>query len=183
MTRAQFLTAAAILIACGCTESSLGPGSGKSVGPRPPTPPELQPSVITGTVVRASSGPALQMALRLESGDLVELVGSEASRLATLDGAQVQLRGSWTDQLLDPPTADVLSAFSVEEFLVLAVGGRPAMDGVLGQDAGRYYLDPTGGGDVFWFEDAPSEFDANIGRRIWVTGSAEDPPVRFAAIE
>ena len=93
------------------------------------------------------------------------------------------MRGTWTDQLGGEPTAYVLSAFSIEEFLVLAVGGRPAMDGVLGQDAGRYYLEPTGGGDVFWFTDAPSEFDANIGKRIWVTGSAEDPPLTFAAIE
>jgi len=79
------------------------------------------------------------------------------------------------------PVAPVRSAFKVAEFLVLAVGGRPAMDGVLGEEEGRYYLRPTAG-DVFWFEEGPSEFDANIGKRIWVTGSMEDPPLRFGVI-
>ena len=181
MTRAQLFTAAAVLIACGCTESSLGPG--KPVQASPPTPPELQLSVITGTVVTERSRPPLHVVLRLEWGELVELVGSEASRLAMLDGAEVELRGTWTTELLSQPPADVTSAFSVDEFLVLAVEGRPAMDGVLGQDSGTYYLEPTRGGDVFWFEDAPSEFDANIGKRIWVTGSTDDPPLRFAVID
>ncbi len=180
MTRAQLLTAAAVLIACGCNESSLGPGN--PVGGTLPPPPQLQLSVITGTVVTERSRPPLEVVLRLEWGELVELVGPEASRLVMLDGAEVQLRGTWTSPILQRPPGDVTSAFSVDEFLVLAVGGRAAMDGVLGQEAGRYYLDLAGGDDVFWFEDAPSEFDANIGKRIWVTGSMGDPPLRFGVI-
>ena len=180
MTRTQLLTAAAVLIAYGCTESSVGPG--KPVETSSPTPPELQLSVITGTVVTERSRPPLQVVLRLGWGDLVELVGSQASRLAILDGAEVELRGTWTSELLLQPPADVTSAFAVDQFLVLEVEGRPAMDGVLGQDSGRYYLQPTRGGDVFWFENAPSEFDADIGKRIWVTGSITDPPLRFAVI-
>ena len=180
MTRAQLFITAAVLILCGCTDSSLGP---TNVGDSSATPPQIQPSVITGTVVTESSGGPISVGLRLDWGELVELVGSEASRLALLDGAEVQLRGTWTDPLLGQPRNDVASAFSVEEFLVLAVAGHPAMDGVLGQEEGRYYLDLTGGDDVFWFDDAPTEFDANIGKRIWVTGSMEDPPLRFGVID
>jgi hypothetical protein len=64
---------------------------------------------------------------------------------------------------------------------VLVVEGRAAMDGVLEQDEGRYYL-RLATGDVFWFEEGPSEFDANIGKRIWVTGSVDDPPLTFGVI-
>ena len=180
MTRAQLLTAAAVLIACGCTESSLGPE--KPVGGRRPIPPQLQLSVITGTVVTERSLLPLEVVLRLDWGELVELTGSEASRLALLDGADVQLRGTWTSPVSTQPTGDLTSAFSVANFLVLAVGGRPAMDGVLGQDSGKYYLELTSGDDVFWFEDGPSEFDANVGKRIWVTGSTAHPPLRFGVI-
>lgn len=179
MTRAQLFIAAAVLIACGCTDSSLGP---TNVGVPSATPPQIPISVITGTVVTESSTP-LGVILRLDSGELVELVGSEASRLVMVDGAEVQLRGTWTDPLLEQLRNDVTSAFAVEEFLVLAVAGNPAMDGVLGQEDGRYYLHLTGGDDVFWFDDAPTEFDANIGKRIWVTGSSEDPPLRFGVID
>lgn len=179
MTRAHLLAGAAVLIACGCTESSLGPE--KTVAGNP-APPDLQLSVITGTVVTERSRPPLEVVLRLDTGDLVELIGSEGSRLAMLDGAEVQLRGAWTSPLLGQPPRDVTLAFSVSEFLVLAVEGRAAMDGVLGQDAGKYYLALTGGDYVYWFADAPSEFDANVGKRIWVTGSTGDPPLRFGVI-
>ena len=180
MTRAQLLTAAAVMIACGCKESSLGPGT--PVRETRPTPPQLELSVIKGTVVTERSRLPLGVALRTESGELVELVGSEASRLVMLDGAEVQLGGTWTSPASTQATRDVTSVFSVANFLVLAVGGRPAMDGVLRQDSSRYYLELTGGDDVFWFEDGPAEFDANIGKRIWVTGSIEDPPLRFGVI-
>jgi len=179
MTRAQLLTAA-VLITCGCTESSLGPGN--LVGGTTPIPPQSELSIITGTVVTESSRPPVAVVLRLEWGELVELIGSEASRLVMLDGAEVQLRGTWTSPILQPPD-DVTSAFTVAEFLVLAVGGRAAMDGVLGEDEGRYYLNLTGGDDVHWFDDAPTEFDANLGKRIWVTGSIEEPPLRFGPID
>jgi len=113
---------------------------------------------------------------------MVDLVGADVPRLVILDGAELQLSGTWISPVLPPvPVAPVRSAFKVAEFLVLAVGGRPAMDGVLGEEEGRYYLRPTAG-DVFWFEEGPSEFDANIGKRIWVTGSMEDPPLRFGVI-
>jgi len=175
MTRAHLFTAAAVLIACGCTESSVGP-----VGQVPSLPLEL--SVIKGTVVTERSRPPLGVTLRFEWGEIVDLVGAEVPRLVSLDAAEVQLSGTWISP--GSPSLSVgpvRSAFKVAEFLVLAVGGRPAMDGVLGKEEDRYYLRPTSG-DVVWFEAGPSEFGANIGKRIWVTGSMEDPPLRFGVI-
>jgi hypothetical protein len=174
MTRAHLFTAAAVLIACGCTESSVGP-----VGQAASLPLEL--SVIKGTVVTERSRPPLGVTLRFDWGEIVDLVGAVVPRLVSLDAADVQLSGTWISP--GPPVSigPVRSAFKVAEFLVLAVGGRPAMDGVLGREEGRYYLRPAAG-DVFWFEAVPSEFDGNIGNRIWVTGSMEDPPLRFGVI-
>jgi hypothetical protein len=178
MTRAHLLTAAAVLIACGCSDSSVGPNN--SVGVAPPELPA--PVVIRGTVELSSVGVALRL---LETGELIDIVGSEAPRIGALDGAELQLSGIWTGPIYSATDSDadpIKPAFAVGEFLVLAVGGRPAMDGVLEQDEGRYYLRLTAG-DVYWFEEGPSEFDANIGKRLWVTGSMEDPPLTFGVIE
>lgn len=172
MKYAQSLTAAAVLIACGCTEPSLGPNNPGGVR-TPPPPPELVE--ITGTVGVSPVATFLQ----LESGGIVEIVGSEAHRLAPLSGALVQVRGFWSYDILDDAVGPALQA---EVFLVLAVEGRPAMDGLLGEDEGRYYLQLTAG-DVHWFEEGPSDFADYIGRRIWVTGSMEDPPLTFGVIE
>ena len=174
MKYAQLLTAAAVLIACGCTESSLGPSNPVAVGPVPQAPEQV---VITGIVGVSPIGTFVQ----LESGQIVDIFGSEAQRLAPLEGAQVQVRGYWSNDILYDAVRPALQA---EVFLVLAVQGRPAIDGMLQQDedGGRYYLQLTAG-DVYWFDDAPSDFVAYIGKRIWVTGSMEDPPLSFGVIE
>ena len=179
MRCAHLLTAAAVLIACGCTESSLGPKYPVGVGP--PQPPE--PVVITGTLEVSP----VAVVLRLESGELVDLVGEEVRRLAPLDGAQVELRGDWAFPISWPldtelPIVAIRPTFAIAEFVVLSVAGRPAMDGVLEENEGEYYV-RLATGDVFRIADAPSDFDTCIGRRIWVTGSMEDPPLTFGVID
>jgi len=175
MKFAQLLTAAAVLIACGCTEPSLGPTNPAGVRTLPPRPQEPEQVVITGTVGVSPVGTFLQLA----SGEIVDIVGSEARRLASLDGAEVEVRGSWSvDTDYDPDRP----ALQAEVFFVIAVGGRPAMDGLLGEEEGRYYLRLTAG-DLYWFDEGPSSFDDYIGKRIWVTGSMADPPLTFGVIE
>ena len=170
MRYAQLLTAAAVLIACGCTESSLEPSSNPgSVRFLPPTREMVE---IIGTV-GVSAGATF---LHVESGGVVEIVGTEARRLAALSGALVQARGFWSDDDTGGP------ALQAEVFLVLAVGGRPAKDGLLGEDEGRYYLQISAG-DLQWLDNGPSELADYIGKRIWVTGWAEDPPLTFGVIE
>src|SRR6185369_11059410 len=121
MTRTRLL-AAAVLIACGCRESPVGPAY--SVGGVSPTP--LGPTVITGTVLVDGSVSPAAVSLQLESGMLVTLVGYEAQRLGILDGAEVELRGAWT--VTDSPLLDtdvsldpVKPTFSVDRFQVKVV--------------------------------------------------------------
>ena len=176
MTRAHLLTAAAVLIACGCTESSVGP-TNRSGGAIPEAP---QPMVITGTVEVSPLG----VALRLESGELINLVGSETNRIAPLSGAEVQVSGVWGEAgspMIDSDVDPTAPGFAVHEFLVLAVGGRPALDGVVEKDEDRYYL-RLATGDAFLLDEGPSGFEPYIGERIWVTGSVEDPPLAFGVI-
>jgi hypothetical protein len=182
MTRAQLLTAA-VLIACGCTESPAGPAY--SVGGV--SPPPLGPSVITGTVSIDGSVSPAAVSLQLESGALVALVGFEAQRLGILDGAEVELRGAWT--ILDSPLLDtdvsldpVRPTFGVDRFQVLVVGGRPAIDGLLNEDNGAYYVELLAGTRI-WLDSVPSDFESCLGKRVWVTGSMDDPPYMIGVID
>jgi len=161
MTRAQLLTAVAVLIACSCRDST------EPIVTRPG--PSDQTS-ITGTVIADASLSPVQIYLLDGTDQRVAVIGSEAQRLASLDGAQVQLSGNWISKVLPPLVHQSVSPrFALTGFLVLAVGGHQAMDGVLEQDAGRYYLRRTGA-DAYWFKTTPSEFSDYIGKRIWVTG-------------
>jgi hypothetical protein len=184
MTRAQLLTAA-VLIACGCTESSVGPGS--SGGGTPPPPPNLGLTVITGTVSIDGLASRRAVSLQLESGGVVALVGAEAQRLRILDGAEVELRGAWTvgdgsrletDDAIDSP----IPTFEVDRFQVLVVGGRAAIDGMLAEEYGTYYVELLDG-DLVWLDSAPSDFQSCLGKRVWVTGSVDDPPFMIGVID
>ena len=184
MTRAQLLTAA-VLVVCGCTESSVGPGSSGG-GTPPPPPPNLGLTVITGTVSIDGSASPVAVSLQLESGAVVALVGGEAQRLGILDGAEVELRGAWTvvesrletDDAIDSP----IPTFEVDRFQVLVVGGRAAIDGMLAEEDGTYYVELLDG-DLVWLDSAPSDFQACLGKRVWVTGSMDDPPFMIGVIE
>jgi hypothetical protein len=136
--------------------------------------------VITGTVEISPLG----VALRLESGELINLVGAETRRIAPLYGAEVQVTGVWGEAgspLTDSDVDPTAPGFAVDEFHVLAVGGRPALDGVVEKDEDRYYL-RLASGDAFLLDEGASGFEPYIGERIWVTGSAENPPLTFGVI-
>ena len=179
MTRAQLLIAAAVLIACGCTESSAGPD--ESVGIKGGFPAALES--IRGTVFADTSVSPIQVYLQLGADERVRVVGSEVHQLVSLDGAKVLVHGRWASQVLPVFIDEPISPpFAIADFVVLAVDGREAMDGVLGEDEGRYYLRLTAG-DAYWFANAPSEFDAYIGKRIWVTGWRDRPPLTYGVID
>jgi hypothetical protein len=166
-----------LLIACGCRESSGLDTSVDSTGP------SSDLIAITGTVVADASVSPLQIYLLDGTDQRVNVVGSEAQRLASLDGAKVQLRGSWIGKVLPPFVHESVSPrFAITGFLVLAVGGRQAMDGVVGEEEGRYYLRLTAG-NAYWFKTTPSEFKDYIGKRIWVTGWLDNSALTYGVID
>ena len=38
-------------------------------------------------------------------------------------------------------------------------------------------------GDLVWLDSAPSDFQACLGKRVWVTGSMDDPPFMIGVID
>ena len=102
-------------------------------------------------------------------------------------GAEVEVNGAWT--ILDSPLLDtdvaldpVRPTFEVRRFQVLVVGGRAAIDGLLGEENGTYYVEPLDG-ELIWLDAAPSDFSSCLGKRVWVTGSMDDPPFMIGVID
>jgi hypothetical protein len=52
----------------------------------------------------------------------------------------------------------------------------------LGEEGGTYYVELLGG-DLVWLDSAPSDFSSCLGKRVWVTGSLDDPPFMIGVIE
>lgn len=167
------LVAACFVAGTSCSESTTAPTTNSSrSSPIPPTPSLV---TVSGTVHRGYTdmGDAY---LTTADGDDVILFGSETANLAGLDGAEVDVRGSW-----------VVGGLALNDFLVRRVGGADVLDGKLtmlvDEDTGevRYGLALTRGS----FVPLTSPTDAllaHLGQRLWVTEPADGQPLIFGVI-
>ena len=187
MTRARLLAAASALVLLGCSNDfPVSPDA-----PFNPGKPEL--TGITGRVVADPGFGQQGIHLQEPSGGLILLHGTEAQRLASVDGADVIVRGYWIGggqplanvcllhEHESPATWDTAAVFTVDNFTVLAVAGRSAIDGVV-VEADGFYGVRLGGDVIYWFDDPPSDLMALVGERIWVTGTTEEAPLTFGVI-
>jgi hypothetical protein len=108
------------------------------------------------------------------------LAGPELSRLESVDGADVEVRGTW----------DAVGALLVSDFLVRAIDGVEAMDGVLmeiyaydfDEEFIGYGLRLTRTALVVPLTDPPNGLLEHLGERVWVTGAVNGPPSAFGVI-
>jgi hypothetical protein len=179
MKSTRLVVLASVLASIGCTDS-----------PTYPTVPYTDSAArlegILGTVAVNGSYGERSVSLRLSSGEIVQLRGSEAMRLASVDGAEVLVRGFWIPGD-EPQTDDAISwegdpqGFEVVEFVVLAVDGQTAFDGVLIEVDGALALQLADGG-LRTIDDPPADLMTHLGERVWVTGLDEDRYFRFGVI-
>ena len=110
--------------------------------------------------------------LNVTEGPRIRLVGGETARLARVVGAEVSLRG----------TLDAVDAMIVQTFLVIAVGGLPAADGVLVQVGEDYGIRLLIDGSMRTLVNPPDELKVHVGERVWITGPSDAPPVGYGVI-
>jgi hypothetical protein len=166
MFRPHLLIAGVAITLLACTDDHTGPTSPPgATGPFPTSSfAELQGFVELNRAEESG------IRLRLTDGTTVPLIGFETARLARVDGAEVYVRGTW-----DAP------ALAVESFVVLAVDGRSASDGILVQTDNGYAL-RLRDGSMQELSDVPEALMELVGARIWLTG-IDEPPVAFGVIE
>lgn len=136
----------------------------------PPLPPS--PETGNGEVVRLGIVDQLDQELWLVNGEeSTYLVGAGAAPLASIVGAEVEVRG----------TFDAADGLVVSMFLVRGMKGMPAADGYLEEDHGSYLLVRVDG-SIVEVLDPPLELRENLGKRVWIAGPEGHPPVSFGVI-
>ena len=168
MFRPHLLIAALAIALLACTDQHASPTGPRGITETPPAPPSF--AELQG-IVEADGTEGYGVRLRLTDGTTVLLIGSETDRLARVVGADVRVRGTW-----DAPPGLV-----VESFLVIAVDGRAASDGVLVQTDDGYAL-RLRDGSLHMLPALPEALMELIGARIWLTG-IDEPPVAFGVID
>jgi hypothetical protein len=150
--------------------------------PAAPGQPAAQISIIG--IVHQTTDLLAPVMLRTDDGRDIVLVGANLASVASVDSAEVEVRGAWA----------VNGALEVNDFVVRSVEGAPAMDGILvarydesGQDliGGTligYGLQLTRGGTIA-LTDPPADLVAHLGERVWVTGDPTAAPAAFGFIQ
>jgi hypothetical protein len=106
-----------------------------------------------------------------EHGDVYRLLGNETIALASVDGGDVIAYGTW----------DASPGFVVQEFQVVAMYGRPALDGVLEVSEEGFALRLTDG-SIRLVPGLTGDAADYVGARLWVIGWDENSDVVFGLI-
>jgi len=171
MTRAFSLAAVSLIAALACSDNRAATSPTEPFGPTWPSGPSI--AEVTGIIVVDGAG-AVDAAIHLiqQDGSLILLVGTEARTLASVAGGEVLVHG----------TLDANPGLVVSDFQVLSMGGRPALDGVIEMTDYGLALRLKDGSYVD-LAQCPAELSTIVGDRIWLTGSADSPPVTYGVIE
>ncbi len=171
MSRSRYFMLAAVFSIVACTDN---PNSVVTAPNNPTQPIPSTPSQVTlsGRIsVTGLAGYDLKIEL-WDGAELYRLVGSESSALASVDGADVVVRG----------TFDANPGLVVQDFEVTGMLGRPALDGVLEATDEGYAL-RLADGSLRAVPGLTSELDEFVGARLWVIGFEEGSEVVFGRIE
>lgn len=166
------LVAACLIASTSCSDSTAPAASASRSSPISPTPSLV---TVSGTIHLGYTDMG-DASLRTSDGVDVMLVGSETVNLAGLDGAEVDVRGSWVE-----------GALALTDFLVRRIGGADVLDGILtmlvDEDTGDvgYGLSLASGSLVPLIEP-PDELLVYIRHRVWVTEPADGQPLVFGVI-
>lgn len=165
----------------GATTVSIGasaidsPAIGAS--PLPPAPSRRSPTGVTddtlrGVVLIVGAVPETMVALRTGDGTIT-LGGPAVSALRSVVGAEVFVEGR--------RGSDPLRAWLADRFIVRAVDGRPARDGILEADGDALLLRLIDGSRSP-IVDPPAALRTHVGARVWIAGAAGASPDAWGVI-
>jgi hypothetical protein len=169
---------ASVVAGAACNDSPSGPTAA------PPTAYTPRPSLVVtlnGFVRVGGRSGGTGIVLNASNGDEIPLTGREAGLLENFDGAEVEVRGTWD---AEGP------ALVVSDFLVRAVGGVAAMDGVLTkiyadeieEEFLGYGLRLTRSVLLVPLVDPPSDLLEHVGDRVWVTSGSHGETTAYGII-
>ena len=170
MKRSLLISVATALSLVACTENSPALRAGP-FAPLPPPPTTPSTSVLGGRITVSLQGADSVVDLRDVDGDVYRLVGDQTAALASVDGGDVIAFGTW----------DASLGFAVQEFQVVGMQGRPALDGILEVSEEGFALRLADGSIVLVPGLGPECADF-VGERLWVVGWDEGIDVAYGRI-
>jgi hypothetical protein len=127
---------------------------------------------LRGVVLLVGAVPQTMVALRTAEGTLT-IGGMAEADLRSVVGAEIYAEGR--------RGADPLSAILVDRFLVRAVDGVPARDGIL-EAEGESIVLRLADGSSSPIVNPPAALRTHVGQRVWLTGSASASPEAWGVI-
>ena len=179
MMHTRFVTAmilAALVSVTACNDSTSPKPQPSSVAPSP-----VAFVTLYGVIHRTGRDPQHGLTLTLEDGSEVSLsFSAETSGLTSVDGAEVEVRGSWG--------AD--TSLEVNDFTVRRVNGDAVIDGTLLEMRTQELEDNTLLGyamqlkdaSIVWLTDPSPDMLNHIGARMWVDRSDDGRAIAFGVI-
>jgi len=169
MNRSLMISVATALSLVACTENS----PALRAGPFAPLPPpsSFPMSVLGGTIIVSVQGADSVVQLLDLHGDLFRLVGNQTAALASVNGGDVIAYGTW----------DANPGFVVQEFKVVGMLGRPALDGVLEVLEEGFAL-RLADGSIRLIPGLSGDCADYVGERLWIIGWDEGSDVVFGRI-
>ena len=137
---------------------------------------------VRGRVSVVGSEPMAEVVLRPRAGtESLALAGAQLAMLRGLGGIDVMVRGRLTGTYSRTATPQVVAVFEVESFVVRAVAGIAATDGVVAADGGKFYLVLEDGRRlaVTYF---PTVLQQKIGARVFIAGPLDREAATYGVI-
>lgn len=136
---------------------------------------------LRGTVERVGADPKWVFVVHGAGGATCVATAADASvSLAAIDGLDVTL---WGTRGAAPPASAPSGScgFAVSRFAVRAVGGVPAVDGVLRVNNGLYALE-VGPGDMRSLSALPATLKTQVGARVYWVGPLDRAPQAYGIL-
>ena len=166
----------------------LGDDSGSSaVGKRRTTAAgtaSIVPDTARGIVRRIGADPLSRLTLfptAASDSNPLALSGAMHSELAAAEGLEVMITGTRTAERAMDVAPGGFIVFDVRRFVVRAVDGVQAHDGILRRLGGRMYLE-TSPGNRRPIVHLPNALQDQVGARIFLVGSLERAPIAFGVL-
>ncbi|MCC6316960.1 MAG: hypothetical protein IT361_04640 [Gemmatimonadaceae bacterium] len=129
-----------------------------------------------GTIEVVGSEPAT--VTLVQDAERLQLVGAGRDVLASLGGIEIVVAG--TRRAAAGPALPAPATFEVASFIVRAVGGVSAHDGLVRRDAGTWVIDLRDGGRVAT-PHLPETLRI-VGARVYLVGPLDRPPQGYGLV-
>ncbi|MEO7362336.1 MAG: hypothetical protein ABI120_18540 [Gemmatimonadaceae bacterium] len=138
-----FTVLAAAVLATGCRRATVDvPAKGSGVAS---TTQALADDTIRGVIRHVGNDPVSVLVLESRLGAVHSLRGTLLEALGRADGLEVMVRGTRTDQLDRSASPRGALIFEVKQFFVRGADGQIAIDGILNERDGTYFLISSSG--------------------------------------